>query len=95
MGKNLLNLDEFYVFTFATTSHALKAEKVLKQVGLEFIIVPTLREISSSCGLSVKTPPDLVNDINVRLEEEQVPVDAIYYVKKQGTRNQVTKKSIG
>jgi hypothetical protein len=94
MGENLLNLSEFYVLTFATTSHALKAEKVLKQAGADFMVIPTLREISSSCGLSVKTRPGLVDAITARLQEERVPVDGVYYVLKQGTHYQVTNKAV-
>lgn len=62
MDNQLMKASQYCLFTFATTSYALKAERVLKEIDAEFMVVPTLREISSSCGLAVKFFPD-------RLEE--------------------------
>lgn len=41
------------LFTFLSVHHALKAEKILRTLGLEFDIIPTPRSISSSCGMSI------------------------------------------
>lgn len=41
--------------TFISTHHALRAEKTLEQNKIiDFIIVPTPRDISNGCGLSIK-----------------------------------------
>jgi len=91
MVSQLLSLDDYCVFTFATTSNALKAEKELKNAEAEFIIMPTLREISSSCGLSVKIRPDNKNNTLGILSGQGVPVEAVYHVLRQDKHNQVIK----
>jgi Protein of unknown function (DUF3343) len=41
------------LFTFVSVHHALKAEKILRDKGLELDIIPTPRSISASCGMSI------------------------------------------
>ncbi|MGE5391037.1 MAG: DUF3343 domain-containing protein [Deltaproteobacteria bacterium] len=91
MVSHLLSLDDYCVFTFATTSYALKAEKCLKVANSEFIIMPTLREISSSCGLSVKIRPEDLEITLGTLTVQGVPVEAMYHVIRTNKQNEVTK----
>lgn len=42
-----------YIATFGSTHNALKAEKVLKKNDIPFKLMPTPREITASCGLSI------------------------------------------
>ncbi|WP_054695652.1 DUF3343 domain-containing protein [Syntrophomonas palmitatica] len=90
MPVDIINMTEYCLFTFATTSYALKAEKELKTAQAIFVVVPTLREISSSCGLSVKLPCENREDYLNILNTKGVKVDRIYDVKKVGKKNQVT-----
>ncbi|NLF46350.1 MAG: DUF3343 domain-containing protein [Syntrophomonadaceae bacterium] len=91
MAQDLINLKEYGVITFHSTSHALKAEKTLKKKQREIMVVPTLREISSSCGLSLKFRPQLLPAIYGDLLADQIPMDGIYSVEMQGRKNQVRK----
>lgn len=93
MSKQLLKIPEYGLFTFATTSYALKAEKVLKAAEAEFMVIPTLREISSSCGLSVKFMPDKLEEYASQLINNQVTIEAAYQVRREGTRNKVKQVS--
>ena len=43
----------FYVLSFDSTSHAIQSEKRIKE-SFEIVTIPTPREISGSCGLSIK-----------------------------------------
>lgn len=43
----------FYVIAFDSTHYAIRTEKKLKEI-LKVDMIPTPREISVSCGLSVK-----------------------------------------
>lgn len=90
MADSLIKIEEYAVFTFATTSHALKAEKILKSLQAEFMIMPTLREISSSCGLSVKLKPENMKSYYQKLISNDVPVDGVYQVQNEGRRHLVT-----
>jgi hypothetical protein len=42
------------VIIVATTSMALKAEKVLRSAGYKVQLIPTPREYSSDCGLALR-----------------------------------------
>lgn len=91
MASQLLSLDDYGVFTFNTTSNALKAEKVLKAAEAEFIIMPTLREISSSCGLSVKMRPENMEAVLGLLAGQGVAVEAMFHVIRRNKHNEVIK----
>lgn len=92
--QELIKKDKYCLFTFNTTSHALKAEKVLKEAGADFLVVPTLREISSSCGLSVKLSLENMKVYYKKLAEGKVPVEAVFKVEKEGRKNNVTRIEI-
>jgi hypothetical protein len=91
MNNPLLKAPQYCVFTFATTSYALKAERVLKAAEAEFMIIPTLREISSSCGLSVKFLPDKLEKYASELKDKQVNIESAYRVQRSGQRNTIEK----
>ena len=42
------------VFLVPSTSHALKAEQLLKKAGCECKLIPVPRHLSSDCGVSVR-----------------------------------------
>ncbi|MDD2447349.1 MAG: DUF3343 domain-containing protein [Tissierellia bacterium] len=48
-----MKIEEYGVLTFNSTHHAISAEKALKEHELPFKTVPTPREITLSCGLSI------------------------------------------
>ncbi|MEQ8236981.1 MAG: DUF3343 domain-containing protein [Syntrophomonadaceae bacterium] len=80
MNRTLFKLKEYGVFTFISTSQALKAERVLKQASIDFLMMPTPREISTSCGLAVKVASeDLGNSLEI-LQQNRVQVDGAYQV---------------
>jgi len=86
MDDNLLNVKEFYLFTFVSTSNALKAESILKDQSIEFIVIPTLREISSSCGLSIKVRLDDMNKCRQIFVDKHIKAEKYYHVLKEGNK---------
>ncbi|MEN6462869.1 MAG: DUF3343 domain-containing protein [Syntrophomonas sp.] len=91
MNTSLVKADNYSLFTFGSTSHALKAETVLKELGAEFLIMPTLREISASCGLSVKIFPENAEPYYDMLTNHNVAVQSVYHVQKINRKNNVEK----
>lgn len=91
MSNNIFSIKEFYLFTFVSTSHALKAEKILKKQSTEFIMIPTLREISSSCGLSIKIAPEYLEEYRAVLHDNNVTVEQIYHVQNNDGKNLIVK----
>jgi hypothetical protein len=80
MAESLINVRNYGAFTFLSTSHALKAEKVLKQSGHSFLMIPTPRQISTSCGLAVKVLSGDLEAVSRLLNENSVQVDAVYRI---------------
>lgn len=57
----MAGIEEKLVLTFQSVNFAMQAESVFKSEGMDLKIIPTPREISSSCGLSVMTDPSLLD----------------------------------
>ncbi|HOZ31203.1 MAG TPA: DUF3343 domain-containing protein [Bacteroidales bacterium] len=71
------------VITFQSTHHVLKAEKILIKAGFKFDIIPTPKNISSDCGMSIRfdsqvsnlsTLSELLNknDINFKIYDYKI-----------------------
>lgn len=67
---------EYYLITFANTNTAMAAQKGLKGK-LDFHIMPTLREISGSCGISIKIQPSFLEEAQLLLME-LFPASSLY-----------------
>lgn len=91
MSTNVFSIKNYYLFTFISTSHALKGEKVLKEYGADFVMIPTLREISSSCGLSIKIAPENLDEYSQVLKNNNISVEELYQVQKQDGKNIISK----
>lgn len=61
-------MNEYFLFTFDSTHFAIKAQRLLKD--LKVITMPTLREISASCGMSLRVQPQQVEEAVRRMETE-------------------------
>ena len=48
----------FVVLIFHTSNHAFRAEKVLKQAGIDCKLVPVPRHLSSECGVCLRLAPE-------------------------------------
>lgn len=70
----------FYVITFNSTHHAIKGEKGLISKGVVVRTIPTPREITASCGLSIKFLQDDINKIKSYLEESELDIEGIYKI---------------
>ena len=80
MKKSLFKLQDYAVFTFKSTSQALKAERVLKNASAEFLMMPTPRQISTSCGLAVKAAPEHLRFYQEILANNQIDIEGAFQV---------------
>lgn len=79
MAKDLFNLKEYGIVTFKSTSQALKAERVLKEASADFLVIPTPRQISASCGLAVKVAPENLDYVRSALHDKLVQIEGVYH----------------
>ena len=47
-----------YVAIFHSIHRVLKAEKILKQAGVDFLLIPVPRQLTSDCGLALRFSPE-------------------------------------
>lgn len=66
------------VFTFGSTHHALKAEKILRAAQIRAEVIPVPRRISSLCGLAVQVDKISREEAKKALETAGVRVEGIY-----------------
>jgi hypothetical protein len=82
-------MDIFYIFTFDSTQQAMRCEKELKEKGFRVRIIPTPREITASCGLSLrfeKMDQGLIQD---KVRKQGLEIMGIYRVEKEGLKKRV------
>lgn len=46
--------DNDYVAVFHSVHRVMKAEKLLKREGIDVMLIPTPRQLSSDCGLAIR-----------------------------------------
>jgi hypothetical protein len=75
--------EEYGIVAFESTTHAIKGEKILKGLKLKFKTIPTPREISLSCGLSIRFDLKDLNIVNDTIGANNLAVKGIYrYIKR-------------
>lgn len=73
---------DFYVIVFESTHYAIAAERVFKKNNCKFDIIPTPREITQSCGLSIRFKPEEVEIMKKIIEEANILIQGIYRIQK-------------
>jgi hypothetical protein len=61
----MTDMEEYQVILFDSVHHALRSEKILKELGISHKLIPVPRHISSDCGICLRFSPD----IRKRIEE--------------------------
>ncbi|WP_028856895.1 DUF3343 domain-containing protein [Psychrilyobacter atlanticus] len=81
--------EEFNLISFESTHMAIKSEKLLKEVDLDIRIIPVPREITSSCGLSLRINPTDYKRSREILDENKIEFSGCYIVKKIGLKKEI------
>ncbi len=81
---------EFYVIVFDSTHYAIQTEKRLKEK-FQIQTIPTPREITASCGLSIKFSVDqfdlMMDELNTNIESKF----KVFKIEKKGSSKNVVK----
>ena len=73
-------MGEYSVVLFYSSSHALRAEKVLQAAGISIKMIPTPRQLSSDCGMSLRFPRTDEECVARALTEYEVPIHGIHAI---------------
>jgi hypothetical protein len=79
---------EYLLIAFNSTHAAIEAQKLLKE--LNPAVMPTLREISASCGISLRLEPDCAERATSLLDSAGVEGWNRYRVVSEGGRPSCT-----
>ncbi|WP_416199012.1 MAG: Se-S-carrier domain-containing protein [Sporanaerobacter sp.] len=82
---------EYGVVTFESTHHAIRGEKILENANLKFKTIPTPREITSSCGLSIRFDLDDIDKVKSTILENELAIKGLYRMSKIDSKNHIEK----
>lgn len=82
-------MEEFLVITFESTNFAMQTESVLKNLEIKNQIIPTPREITLSCGLSIRTPFESYDKIRELIDSGKIKNKALFRMKGSGINKKI------
>lgn len=71
-------MSTYGVVLFHSTTHALRAEKVLQAAGVPTKMIPTPRQLSANCGMALRFERGDRIRVEESLKEGRVPVNGIH-----------------
>jgi hypothetical protein len=69
---------KYGVILFSTTSSVMQAEKILLKAGFVIKLIPTPREFSADCGISIRFEWENYEKIVLLLQKENAGFEAIH-----------------
>lgn len=81
----MINVKEEWLVAFHSTHHAIAAERLGKEAGWSMEMIPTPRDISASCGLSLHFPVSTETDqatVMQKLKEKRILWAGVYLPEK-------------
>lgn len=84
-------MDENIIISFDSANYAMQTEAVLKSEGIPLQMMPTPREITLSCGLSIKISVDNLNKIYQLVDEEKIKIKALYKLYWEDNKRVISK----
>lgn len=75
-------MEKYLLITFESTQFAIKTEKKLKNLSVDTI--PTPRQLTASCGISIKASLDDIDDIELLMGDDYKKLNKFYEVTKIG-----------
>lgn len=84
-------MEKYIVITFESINFAMQCENVLKSRKIEYVIMPTPREITLSCGISVRTNIENLSEIMELIESQTIRNKEIYEITGIGKGKEIRK----
>lgn len=73
-------MNEMYIVSFNSTHHAMRLDKLLDEESLRATTLPTPREITASCGISIRFLYEDIEKIKSILNENNIEYKGIYKI---------------
>lgn len=82
-------MEEFLILTFESTNFAMQTEAALKTIKIKNQIIPTPREITLSCGLSIRTPFDNYDKIIDLIDNNKIKNKSLFKIIGSGINKKI------
>ncbi|HUW15347.1 MAG TPA: DUF3343 domain-containing protein [Anaerolineae bacterium] len=69
---------EYAVILVHSTSHALRAERILQEAGIAMKLIPVPRHLSSDCGVCIRVERVVREDARQMLESAGMEISAVH-----------------
>ena len=69
------------VAIFHSVHRVMKAEKVLKGLRLNILLIPAPRQLSADCGMAIRYPHELHPEVKQALAESAVPTTEVWLMR--------------
>ncbi len=85
-------MNEMYIVSFNSTHHAIRTDKMLSESGVTSTTLPTPREITASCGISIRFLYNDIDKVSQILKENNVEFKGIFKITRlEDGRKEVSK----
>lgn len=85
-------MNEMYIVSFNSTHHAIRTEKLFKERDLACTTLPTPREITASCGISIRFLYNDMQEVKQVLIENNLEYKGLYKIQKLDNGDKETTK---
>lgn len=75
-------METMYIVAFNSTHNAIKTEKLLQKDDIKATTLPTPREISASCGISIKFEKEDLERVKNILSENNIDCKGLFMIEK-------------
>ena len=75
-------MNEMYIVSFNSTHHAIRTDKILSQSGVTSTTLPTPREITASCGISIRFLFNDIEKVSEISKENDIEYKGIFKIQK-------------
>ena len=75
-------MTERYIVSFNSTHHAIRTEKILTENNVKCTTLPTPREITASCGISIRFLYQDIEKVKEILTDSEVDYKGIFKIQK-------------
>lgn len=72
MENRLMVQEGDYLAVFNSAHRVMKAESILKALGLAILLIPAPRQLMTDCGLALRISPGIKEEVMQVLEQEKL-----------------------
>lgn len=77
-------MEQYLLITFTSSNYAMQCESVLKSEGMKAQVIPTPREITLSCGLSILSEIENLERVRELVWGNRIVIKKIYVLEGMG-----------